>query len=353
MKLNLCSRSILAWVFRRGASGVAAGFLVGAGLAVSAVRASEPAFFEVEDPAAGSTGTGSTVAGSRSRTVMLNSALRDQPSLWLNLFSDVAFEAQRTRFDLWANGDFAWVGRIEGEPMSEVVFASHGGVVSARVDRPLEDGNAVYAVAPVANGWSVVTELAPEVGAGGCDPAVAPLPPMAGEQLPPATAQNPAMVDVMVVYTPAAQAVVGGPAATIESQIVDAIASANTAYRNSGVYLTLPRLQQPGDGYMDEVPLWREQYLADLVVLLTPDTGLCGKAYVMTNSDTGFAPYAYAVVDPRCLANLSLTHEMGHLMGCQHDRAHAGGPGAYPYSYGYQWCVATLGFRTLMAYQCD
>ena len=49
--------------------------------------------------------------------------------------------------------------------------------------------------------------------------------------------------------------------------------------------------------------------------------------------------------------NYSFGHELGHNMGLAHDAFAGGGPGAYPYAYGYV-DVPNL-FRTIMAYNCS
>jgi hypothetical protein len=49
--------------------------------------------------------------------------------------------------------------------------------------------------------------------------------------------------------------------------------------------------------------------------------------------------------------DLTYVHEIGHNLGCKHDRANAGaGSGRFDYSYGYQ--SPTQNFRTVMAYDC-
>ncbi|NJL17883.1 MAG: hypothetical protein HC938_12475 [Nitrospira sp.] len=55
------------------------------------------------------------------------------------------------------------------------------------------------------------------------------------------------------------------------------------------------------------------------------------------------------MTDRDCVANSTLTHELGHNMGNAHDRA-SGGTGVFAYSYGYRDTVGK--FRTIMAYPC-
>jgi hypothetical protein len=77
----------------------------------------------------------------------------------------------------------------------------------------------------------------------------------------------------------------------------------------------------------------------------------CGLGYMMSTPSTGFAGYAYSLVDQTCAAgNLSLAHEMGHNMGLNHDPANASGTPSYTYAYGFQQPSGL--FRTVMAYPC-
>jgi hypothetical protein len=187
------------------------------------------------------------------------------------------------------------------------------------------------------------------------------------------TTDDGSQIDVLVVYTPAAQAEAGGPAA-MTALINLAVAESNLAYANSGVSQRLrlvhaaevayaengsfsthlARLQSPGDGYLDGVPALRDAYSADLVSLLVAQNqNLCGIAYLMGPGAVGpgFADWAFSVVAHDCaIGYYSFGHELGHNMGSQHDRGNAGSPGAFGYSYGYQDPQAD--FRTIMAYNC-
>jgi peptidyl-Asp metalloendopeptidase len=188
------------------------------------------------------------------------------------------------------------------------------------------------------------------------------------------TAASGIVQDLLVVYTPASVSRAGSEA-TLQSQIANAVAAANTAYANSQIGITLnvvgmaltqytetgdmgaalSALRSPNDGLMDEVHALRDQAGADLVALINEDGNYCGIAYVMTSVGSSFASYAFGVTARNCLSNQTLAHEIGHNQGNQHDRetvaANGGGSGAYPYSFGYRRCV-TGGFRTVMSYSC-
>jgi hypothetical protein len=59
-------------------------------------------------------------------------------------------------------------------------------------------------------------------------------------------------------------------------------------------------------------------------------------------------------VNPGCLSNQSLAHEIGHNQGNMHDRDSTSNVGAFAYSYGYRHCASDGGgFRDVMAYACN
>ncbi len=178
------------------------------------------------------------------------------------------------------------------------------------------------------------------------------------------------VVDLLVVYTPAARAAYGQ--ATLASMIQNAVAMANQAYLNSSVAVTLnlvglqeisysetglsnslEHLRGASDGKLDAVHQLRDSVGADVVTLVSEDSDGCGIARVMTTVSNAFAPEAFNVVKTSCLSQHSLAHEVGHNMGNRHDRASTTETGAYPYSYGFRRCVSDgTGFRTVMSYSC-
>ena len=124
------------------------------------------------------------------------------------------------------------------------------------------------------------------------------------------------------------------------------------AYDEFGTYGGhLNRLTDPADGVMDAVHTLRDQHGADMVALLVDDGEFCGIAWLMQNLLPSFEQYAFSVTTWFCAAgNLTFPHELGHNMGCQHDRDNAGSSPVFAYSYGYQDPDEL--FRTVMAYNC-
>lgn len=185
-----------------------------------------------------------------------------------------------------------------------------------------------------------------------------------------ATASDGIVHDLLVVYTPASRARYG--LAALESKILAAVAAANQAYLNSNVHITLnlvglrevaytegsgisvslSYLHNPADGKLDEVHVIRDQLGADVVSLVSEDTG-CGIAFLMSPESASFAPNAFSAVYSGCLSQHSLAHEIGHLQGNMHDRESSATRGAFDYSYGFRRCEPDgTGFRTVMAYSC-
>lgn len=172
------------------------------------------------------------------------------------------------------------------------------------------------------------------------------------------------LIDVMVVYTASSQVSAGGQA-PLEAAVGGWFATTNIAYESTGVLqrirlvdlrqtnysegsagTDLGRLRSSGDGFMDEVHTIRNQTGADIVHLISNSEGVCGLAYLMLNVNTGFASSAFGLTIYNC-GGLTFAHELGHNMGCSHDRDNASA-GAYCYSFGHR----TSGnvYRTIMAY---
>ena len=148
-------------------------------------------------------------------------------------------------------------------------------------------------------------------------------------------------IDVLVVFTPAARIAWGGVAQS-NSFVATAITNFNTSLINSGIpnvtinlvysgeipytetgdiYVDLPRFRNNNDGFMDSVHTLRTTYGADLCGLITSTpTSICGLGYVNTNPTNYSNTTAFTVSLLNCaVSNYTLSHEMGHNMGLNHD----------------------------------
>ena len=189
-----------------------------------------------------------------------------------------------------------------------------------------------------------------------------------------------ATIDVAVVYTPAARAAAGGPAA-IEAVIDLMIAETNQAFEASGVghrvalvarsevaytesgegRVDLVRLGNPTDGHLDEVHPLRDEVGADLVHLIVGgDLGRIGELRIC---GIAFLNGAFGLTRHDCGGPI-FAHELGHNLGLRHDRYQDRDAGLYLTSnpaHGYvnQRALAEAAershrWRTIMAYgtQC-
>lgn len=179
------------------------------------------------------------------------------------------------------------------------------------------------------------------------------------------------------------------PGDQLAARLNELVAISNTAYSDSGVYITLNLVHTAqvsvsdtlsnndaldnltnGVGAFSGISALRTQYGADLVSLIRPysssQSGSCGLAWLNGSQGQNISQFAdsgySAVLDGQFsvgsttyfCSDITLVHELGHNMGCAHDRANAsegtaGDPydGAYPYSYGYG---IDGSFGTIMSY---
>ncbi|MBI5559614.1 MAG: hypothetical protein HY885_18480 [Deltaproteobacteria bacterium] len=186
-------------------------------------------------------------------------------------------------------------------------------------------------------------------------------------------------IDVMVLYSSGFAA--DYPEGQLAARLNEFISLSNQAYVDSQVNITLRLVHSleiacsesesnssvldamtNGTGIFSGIADLRSQYGADLVVLVRPYTiymDECGLAWInganqqdiSLYAETGFSSildgeYSIGSTTYFC-SDYTFTHELGHNMGCVHDRAHADTPGVYAYSYGYG---ISGSFGTIMSY---
>lgn len=275
----------------------------------------------------------------------------------LNLFDDATFSLDPTHVEIDDGAAMRVHGRVEGGA-GHLVWKDGALAGLIRID-----GSPPYEIRPRGDGLHEIRAYA-ALSLVPC-PAAAPPWPTPKASTAPRTKQSLAVVDVLVLFTGAVRDVYGD-AAGAEAHAALLVDLANTAYANSevthrvrlagaaevdyaesGRFATdLDRLTQPGDGLLDEAHTLRDAAGADIVVLLVGEGDLAGLAWVLQDISADFADFGFAVVHEQYGASLQVfAHELGHIMGCGHERAPGGTTGAFPYAH----ALVRPDHRTIMA----
>jgi Metallo-peptidase family M12 len=307
---------------------------------------------------------------------------------------------------------FTSTGTIEGRPQSRVIFSYNAGLLHASI-QDVELGKFALRVAtaelaqfyeideslvppcgminpprPVLDADAIATLAQRKLAAAQIEPTVSieagPIPPMA------ASAGANVTVDLMFLYTQAMMSNLSGATRTaaIQSFFDNATAKINSDFAASlvaarvrlvkiaevnlpGDELTtsaaswqsdaLTALRSTSDGKMDEIHALRDQSGADLtcLILQRADTTSAGLGYLLATPGQNYnALFGFCVVQSAYVVGLeTVTHELGHNLGCAHDRENSKNTdgsqatGAYPYSFGYRFVGRNqVTYRTIMAY---
>lgn len=300
----------------------------------------------------------------RTRYAGLDLTALSVSDLTLNLFEDATFQTTKTASQPRPSGEagYVWTGELVGKLYSRVVLVVSPDGVFGQVNT-LNGGFAIETVAP---GVVAISEVSGMKQHDHLERDADPMPVTEAAVSAAAPRETGQYIDVMVVYTPAATA-----QGDITAKIDSMVAVTNQTYADSGVYhrirlvhtaqveyledesMTVDRnrltylagerneygVVVDAEGYLDEVQLLRDQYLADLVVLVTNGSAIkaCGLGWVLGDIPNA-EKFGVSVVNVLCWSPyFTFTHELGHNMGGSHDPANEDGlVPFYPYGYGYQ-----------------
>lgn len=288
---------------------------------------------------------------------------------------------ERLRIDRRTSRSFTWHGMVAGARNSSIISV-HGNAFAGAIHTP----EGLYEIRPYPAGHvvmerSVMTKKpcaeAPEISQERLDLAAKQV-----QERQQATTRGSTRTDdgsviqVLIAYTGEATQSLGN-ADNMQAFAQLCIDLANDAYANSNVAprlnlaaviptgysetgnggLDLDRLADPFDGNGDNLPVYRDEYKADLVAVLADETvGICGIAYRYGNfysSPSQMAPFGYSVTDIECVVFDTVSHELGHNQGCVHDHVTSARQGLQystlynDYGHGH---FENGEFHTIMAY---
>ena len=304
--------------------------------------------------------------------VSLTESVLMTPRISLKINETNTVGAERIFSEDLGDGGFSWNGKLTGEVSGYLSFARVGDKIHGSVTRY---GQPALQFSGPEDGI-IISPAKTHKQCGGCrfednlprDPR--------RDAVPAKSWRNgdANLIDLLIVY-PSAVRSEAGNTAVVEAAIATAVADSNLCYRNSLVpmqlrvvhmaeitytptgtmNIDLDRLKNDNDGYMDNVHTLRDQYGADLVCLLTTDSDYGGLASTMQHPSLNFASSGFNVNvwDQLGAPNYTLAHEIGHNMGCLHNREDATWDADYDYSafcFGKRWLVGSEGYRTVMSY---
>ena len=239
-------------------------------------------------------------------------------ALRLNVSEGLHFDvlAEHTARTGWG---YSLSGRTVGGPPGFVTLVVHDEAMAGHLWTPEKS----YEILPLGDGAHVVREAheGANIQCGATMTAQSPATAAAADDGP----DDGSVVDILVVWTPAAEARVGGES-SIKAKIDLSIAFTNDTFRRSGIFTSLrlvgaekvdyeetpdnltnlERLSAPQDGHLDDVLALRDAVGADLVHLYSSRGGgiaYLGGAFALSGDVRYFA------------------HEIGHNFGVNHVRS--------------------------------
>ncbi len=300
---------------------------------------------------------------------------KDSAQLDFNLLPNLSVQAKKVSAEFNNQGSLVWKGKLANSKKTDDSTLTDNSVIFVKRDTGITgtlrvDGR-LFKIRPLGHGQHVVLEVneakMPEDHPPGEmsileQKAQHNFDQLYSQSSAPTTSAT-AEIKILVAYTAAAKNAVSD----IQGLIELAVAETNTGYSNSGVNATmtlahtyqvnytesnfstdLSYFRNNNDGVMDEVHGKRDQYGADVAMIMTNVNDYCGLASAIgANSATAFA----AVYHGCATGYYSFGHEVGHLQAARHDPNND--PTTTPYAFGHGYQYAAGGWRTIMAYNCS
>lgn len=303
-----------------------------------------------------------------------------------NLFEDTALTGVFEREETTPAGIRYLSGRLLEKEHGYFHFSTDANGRSLAQIEVLEDRIAYVIAENAGTGTYSVTEVPLEQARGAAPnaPVAAPGPADGVDEDAADAGDSAAGIDVLVAYTPEAEAWADANRSGISNVVTQALARANQAFIDSEVDLELRLVLAAPVDYeesvdsnidlyratfsesfdpdgldpehaLEELQAWREDYGADLVVLMT--AGDAGAAWLMKNP-AGDARYGFSVA-PVQSADISLVRQVGYNLGCNHSRNQQESPapaegGLYAFSTGSRWTGTDgRGYASIMSWPAD
>lgn len=286
----------------------------------------------------------------------------------LNLFDDVQQIAIIERVQPNLYGSFSWLGHLEDVPFSSVILVTQDNVMTGHISYP----GGIFEIQNMSGNLHRIKEInqAAFPSEEYQDYTSSPL--VSDNSIQSPMDEDGSYIDVMVIYTDDARIEAKGTI-QVKQTIQVAIDETNESYWQSGITQRVRLVSsseisyaESGDANIDlarirdgtspfnSVEEIRNNYAADIVVLIVKNLDACGIAYTMFGLDDFQSSNAYSVVALDCATGYySFGHELGHIMGAWHDWYVQDTKTPRTYSHGY--VRDDQNWRTIMAYndECD
>ena len=288
--------------------------------------------------------------------------------LGLNVTPDVSFMGVVDQIEWRGEHRFTIAGYLEGLALSSFMIVVEEDVAVGSIRAPTVDR--LFELRYIGDGIHLICDIdsarmLPEADPIPCDDPPVMDPPEGPEALPSEEwrssgdpsrtdpCERPAPIfDVMIFYTSLARDAAGGTSA-INALCQWAVDQNNRIYDNSQIDARmrlvyrglisynesgtddehLDRLINPFDGIMDDAHSLRDEYGADFVTLLVDDDQTTGRGHCAVNQFMAFTLVNWTYITPK----FTVSHEIGHNFGCQHNREDDDPSGCALHSYSFGW----------------